>query len=153
MKNVWRYTRNGFSARMPPNTTNIMVWATITASCFHLTKTTLWAPQAPQARWTQCFFSAVSFRSINVIHSANWTLKALDSQCLLRCVFCECAQTITCVLPNVFFIILFVARALEVLDLSCEIKRYTFRCVCFCIVRFRTAKQVLLACAQICKNV
>ena len=67
--------------------------------------------------------------------------------------FCECAKTIACVLPNDFLIILFVARALEVLVLSCEIKRHTIRCVCFCIVRFRTTKQVLLARTQIRKNV
>ena len=67
--------------------------------------------------------------------------------------FCGCARTITCVLPNDSLMIYFVACALELLVLSCEIERHPFRCVCFRVVRFRVTKQVLLARTQICKNV
>ena len=91
------------------------------------------------------FLNAVSFRSVNLVYSAQRTLKALYLQCFLCCVFCECAKTITCVLPNVFLIIVSVARALEVLVLSCEIERHTIRCVYFCDIRFRSTKQVSLA--------
>ena len=67
--------------------------------------------------------------------------------------FCGCARTITCVLPNDSLVICFVACALEILVLSCEIERHPFRCVCFRVVRFRVTKQVLLARTQIRKNV
>ena len=67
--------------------------------------------------------------------------------------FCGCARTITCVLPNDSLMIYFVACALELLVLSCEIERHPFRCVCFRVVRFRVTKQVLLARTQIRKNV
>ena len=58
-----------------------------------------------------------------------------------------------CVLPNVFLIIVSVARALEVLVLSCEIERHTIRCVYFCDIRFRPTKQVTLAFKEMSKNV
>ncbi len=67
--------------------------------------------------------------------------------------FCGCAKTVTCVLPNDSLMIYFVACALEILVLSCEIERHPFRCVCFRVVRFRVTKQVLLARTQIHKNV
>ena len=63
---VMQYVRDGFSARKLPNTTNGMVRATLTASCFRSTKLVLGAARI------LCFSTAVLFRSINLVHSAQW---------------------------------------------------------------------------------